>query len=101
MSPQSPGPDLERLERAWALPCDASPLQRALAYRPQCGAAWQYRNRVVAILCREQGLPLPWLAAPPSDSAAYAAPPAPEYPRSPSSRADRDRPVTIFLATCD
>ena len=52
--------DLERLERQWLLPSDATPLQRALAYRPFCAPAAQHRNKVIADLCRELGIPPPW-----------------------------------------
>jgi hypothetical protein len=59
----------DELERLYLLPSDATPLQRALAYRPhQCGEAWRHRNRVIVKLCREQGLPLPWSQPPPPSS---------------------------------
>ena len=50
----------DRLERAWALPSDATPLMRALAYRPFCAPAAIHRNKVIADLCRELGILPPW-----------------------------------------
>ena len=50
----------DELERAWALPSDATPLQRLLAYAPKTGAGWRHWHYLVYRLCREQGLPLPW-----------------------------------------
>jgi hypothetical protein len=52
--------DLEELERAWVLPADATPLQRALAYTPHCAAAGRYQNRIIADLCRALGILPPW-----------------------------------------
>ena len=60
MSPGEPSRDLDLLERAWALPSNATPLQRALAYRPSCGPAWIHCNSVIAKLCRELGMRPPW-----------------------------------------
>jgi hypothetical protein len=59
--------DDDGLERAWALPSDATPLQRLLAFRPKSGPGWRHHNALIAKLCREQGLPLPWADQWPSD----------------------------------
>jgi hypothetical protein len=50
------------LERAWDLPPDATALDRLLAWKPQTPAGYRFRNMLIARLCREQGLPLPWAA---------------------------------------
>jgi hypothetical protein len=60
MSPEGPIQELAELERAWALPYDATPLMRALAYRPRCAAAGRHRNALVAKLCKELGIRPPW-----------------------------------------
>ena len=58
--PDFMSPELERLERQWLLPSDATPLQRALAYRPFCAPAAIHRHKVIADLCRELDIPPPW-----------------------------------------
>jgi hypothetical protein len=50
----------DELERAWALPSDATPLQRLLAFTPKTGPGWVHWHRLVRKLCEEKGLPLPW-----------------------------------------
>lgn len=57
----------DQLERAWTLPSDATPLQRALAYVPQCAAAGRHKNVVIAKLCRELGIRPPWSRHTPRD----------------------------------
>ncbi len=52
--------ELAELERAYSLPSDATPLQRALAFTPHCAAAGRYQNAIIAKLCREAGIPPPW-----------------------------------------
>ena len=54
--------ELVCLERLFALPSDATPLQRALAYRPDCPAAGRYKNAVIAKLCNGLGIRPPWSA---------------------------------------
>ena len=57
----------DELERAWALPSEATPLERLLAFRPKSGPGWRHRNFLIHKLCREQGLPLPWEDQQPGD----------------------------------
>ena len=39
------------------LPCDATPMQRLLAYEPKTGPGWRHWHYLVAKLVRELGLP--------------------------------------------
>ena len=57
MAPES---ELELLERVWALPSDATPLERAIAFRPFNAPSAIHRHKVIANLCRELGIPPPW-----------------------------------------
>jgi hypothetical protein len=41
---------INELERAWALPSEATPLQLALAYVPRCAAAGRHKNQVLTDL---------------------------------------------------
>jgi hypothetical protein len=51
------GPDdLEDLERAWALPSDATPLERLLAYQPLTGAGQRHKTMLVTRWGRSVGL---------------------------------------------
>jgi hypothetical protein len=52
--------DDDELERAWALPPDATHLQRLLAFRPKTGPGWGQWHYLVRKLCAERGLPVPW-----------------------------------------
>jgi hypothetical protein len=56
-------PRLETLEIMWALPFDATPLQRLLAWRPMTGDGWRFRAKKL----RELGV---------HHSASYDAPPS-------------------------
>jgi hypothetical protein len=51
------GPDdLEDLERAWALPSDATRIERLLAYQPLTGAGQRHRTMLVTRRGRDAGL---------------------------------------------
>ena len=56
MTPQERDHELERLERLWALPSDATPVERALLYEPRCGPAHRHRYGIIRAWGRSVGL---------------------------------------------
>lgn len=48
--------ELRRLERAVALPSDATPIERLFIYEPVCGPAHRYRAMLIATEYRRLGI---------------------------------------------
>jgi len=51
--------ELRRLERAVALPSDATRLERLLAYEPVCGPAHRHQAKLIADESRRLGISWP------------------------------------------